>query len=120
MDAWFKNLISREERDCRIAEIEADTKFYQDVALGAETSVQSVTAEDLANALSPFYESEFLSNSEKRQLLQASVPEIHVRGYQMEGMTVLGSTFDRNKVNHTAAGYFLAERRLVHLPLKIV
>jgi hypothetical protein len=101
LDAYLENLINRDELDRRIAEIEVDTKFYQDLAVRAETPVQSLTADVLANVLSPFYAWEFLSNREKRRLLQASIPEIYVRNYQVEGLTLLGSGVNGNEINHT-------------------
>jgi DNA invertase Pin-like site-specific DNA recombinase len=102
LDSYFEGVISREERDQRLAVIERDQNFYRDLLL-REMPPAGLTAEDMARAFAPFFEWEFLGRSDKRRLLSIVVPEIHVADYKLAGISVLTGPIRRNEVSHTAA-----------------
>ena len=101
LDAYFDNLIQSDERDCRIQEIEKDVRFYQDLALKSGQSSTQLSSEKLADAFGPFHEWEFLSMEDRRRLLQSIVPEIHVRDYEVVGLSLLADSVSRNEMTRT-------------------
>ncbi len=88
----------------RLKQIDKDEAFYQDLLLRAEPVVPRLSVKDLAGAFSPFFEWEFLSREQKRRLLQATVPEIHVLNYQINGLSLLTDTVYRNEVSRKGTG----------------
>ncbi len=104
LEAYFDNLIDRSERERRLAEIEADNKFYEDLVSRAQPSRHELSPEALAEAFAPFYEWRFLSRLQKRRFLQAIVPEIHVRDYRAVGLSLLADTLCQNEETRTGRG----------------
>ncbi|MFB3924162.1 MAG: recombinase family protein [Terriglobia bacterium] len=103
-EAYFEGLIGREERDRRIREVENDTKLYQDILLRAQPASAQFTPGELAEVFSPFHEWEFLSQAQKRRLLEALVPEIHIRDYEVVGLVIVSDAACRNEMNRTGRG----------------
>jgi len=104
VNAYCECLISWKEKKERLSKIEAEAKFYRDLAGKPEPIVQQVSGKDLAEALSPFVEWDTLTTPKKRRLLQATVPEIHVRDYQVIGLSLLTPAIRRNDLTHTGRG----------------
>jgi DNA invertase Pin-like site-specific DNA recombinase len=94
LDAYFDNLIDREERDRRLTAVERDLRFYGSLSPTASSASPKLSAEDLAHVLGPFHEWEFLTRADKRHLLQAVVPEIHVRDYRVVGLSLISDLHD--------------------------
>lgn len=103
LDGYFDGVIARKERESRISAIDADIDAMQRLMMDDEPA-SALTHKSLAEALSPFYEWEFLTRDDKRQLLSAIVPSIHVSDYRVSGLTVLCG----NENTRTAAAYFVA------------
>jgi hypothetical protein len=103
LDSYFEGIVTREERDRRLVVIEHDQDFYRNLLL-REMPAVGLSEEDLARAFAPFFEWEFLDRSDKRRLLAAIVPEIHVANYKVAGISVLAGPLRRNEVTHTGMG----------------
>jgi DNA invertase Pin-like site-specific DNA recombinase len=103
LEAYFESLIDRTERDRQMKTIEMDLKFCEHRLSRPSSFSRKLSVEDLAEVLGPFYEWEFLTRADKRQLLQTVVPEIHVRDYQVVGVSLI-SDFRNDEVTRTGRG----------------
>jgi DNA invertase Pin-like site-specific DNA recombinase len=100
LGAYFDGVISAEERDRRIADVERDEKLYHGMLM-REAPTMPVSASALAQVFAPFHEWEFLSREQKRRLLGAITPEIHVENYRVIGISMLMDAPHRNEISHT-------------------
>jgi DNA invertase Pin-like site-specific DNA recombinase len=103
LEAYFENLIDRAERDRRLTTIERDLRFYGGLSSKAVSPSLKLSAEDLAHVLGPLYEWKFLTRADKRHILQAVVPEIHVRDHKVVGLSLISDLHD-NEMTHTGRG----------------
>ncbi|MGC1942212.1 MAG: hypothetical protein WA664_00480, partial [Candidatus Acidiferrales bacterium] len=101
LDAYFSTVISRAERDRRLDRITADQQFCDQQLRNVQTQAVGVSAEDLAHVLAPLKEWEYLSRNDKRRVLQAIVPEIHLQHYNVTKLAVLVQDPYRHELNHT-------------------
>ena len=105
LEAYFENLIDRAKRDELLAALERDRSLYRDLVARAASTPPKLTAGDLAAVLCIFHEWEFLNGADKRKLLQAAMPEIHVQNYRVAGLTLIPALSPRgNEVNRTGRG----------------
>jgi site-specific DNA recombinase len=101
MDAYFENLIDRSERDQRLAALESDSALYGNLATRAVSSPPKLTAKGLAHVFRVFREWEFLNSGDKRKLLRAAMPEIHVADYRVTGLSLIPGQARRDDVSRT-------------------
>jgi hypothetical protein len=103
MDAYFENLIDRNERNQRLHTLDIDGKIYRELLMRAQPQVQVPTAfaTELAEIFAVFHEWEFLGISDKRKLLRSTMPEIHVQNYQVVGLSLVPGPMSSDEVNHT-------------------
>ncbi len=94
MDAYFEGVIDKAERDSRLAVLDADAALYGNLAARAVSPVPILTAKQLAETFSVFHEWQFLGRTDKRQLLQAAMPEVHVENYRIVGLTLISGGSD--------------------------
>lgn len=118
LDSYFEGVICREERDRRLASIQRDQEFYQNLLLRA-VPAPTLSADTLASLFSPFVEWKLLGRGDKRRLLAGVVPEIHVANYKIAGLPLLTGLTRRNEVNHTGAAYFVAAEPKLYVPLEL-
>jgi len=104
LDAYFNALIDRAERDRRLEQIKADQQFCEQQLRNIRSETYEVSAQELTHILAPFQEWEYLSRVDKRRLLQAIVPEIHLRDYNVTKLALLVDDPHRNELNHTGTG----------------
>ncbi|HEV2416525.1 MAG TPA: hypothetical protein VGX94_01845 [Terriglobia bacterium] len=64
LDSYFEGIISREERDRRLAAIQRDQELYQRLLLRARPTAE-LSADALARVFSPFFEWEYLGRHDK-------------------------------------------------------
>jgi DNA invertase Pin-like site-specific DNA recombinase len=100
LETYFDNLIDRATRDKLLSEIETDVRFYENILLKAPPATQGVSANELAEVFGPLHEWVFLSRFDKRRILQAVGPEIHVENYKVKGISLLARSTCRNEVTH--------------------
>jgi hypothetical protein len=86
IDAYLDGVISREERDERLATIDRETKMAQELLAKEEPPVSLGDVSALTEALAPFAEWRYWSREEKRTLLAALVPDIRVADYEIESL----------------------------------
>jgi DNA invertase Pin-like site-specific DNA recombinase len=101
LDAYFETLIDRAERDRRLGTLAADAEVYGNLATRAATLVPALSARELADALSVFNEWELLGRADKRKLLRATMPEIHVRDYRIVGISLIPGMFSSDEISRT-------------------
>jgi DNA invertase Pin-like site-specific DNA recombinase len=101
LDAYFGGVIDRAERDQRLQQIKTDQQFCEQQLRTIQTEAYKVSAEELARIFAPFREWEYLSRADKRRLLQAIVPEIHLQDYNVTKLALLVNDPHRNEPNHT-------------------
>jgi DNA invertase Pin-like site-specific DNA recombinase len=104
LEAYFENLIGRAELDRRLEEVKADQYFCEQKLLGIQTEVHVISADELATVLAPFHEWEYLTRADKRRLLQAIIPEIHLQNYRVTKLALLVQEPHRDEINHTDKG----------------
>jgi DNA invertase Pin-like site-specific DNA recombinase len=104
LDAYFDTRINRTECDRRLADLDADKERYEDLLVESTHKATVFSPSDLAELFAPFLEWEFLQRGEKRKLLQAITPEIHVRDYRVAGISVAPDSLNRNEVSRTDTG----------------
>jgi DNA invertase Pin-like site-specific DNA recombinase len=104
LDAYFENLIDRQERDRRLQALETDVALYGTLMLRNASSDPTLTARELAGMFSVFHEWEFLGRAEKRQLLRAVMPEVHVQDYRVVGLSLIPELPRSYEINPTGTG----------------
>jgi hypothetical protein len=87
MDSYFEGVITREDRDKRLADVDRDLKLAQD-ALLRETPVQGLKPQELRGLFKPFVQWRLLKREDKRRILAAVVPEIHVADYKVSAVVM--------------------------------
>lgn len=99
LDAYLEAIIPRDERDRRLAQINAEAERVQQLLLQqAPVLGPEVTPQYLAEAFQPFSEWKFLSRADKRLMLATMVPDIHVRGYQVAGISIFRSAEESRRL----------------------
>jgi DNA invertase Pin-like site-specific DNA recombinase len=101
LDAYFENLIDRSERDRRLEALESDAKLYGGLVTRAASITRAFTAKELAGAFSVFHEFVFLGRTDKRKLLRATIPEIHVQDYRIVGVSLIAGMPGGYEINPT-------------------
>jgi DNA invertase Pin-like site-specific DNA recombinase len=101
LDAYFENLIDRAERDRRLDMLAVDAELYGSLATRAANTVPALTTSDLADAFSVFLEWESLGRADKRKLLRATMPEIHVQDYRVVGVSLIPGTVNSDEITRT-------------------
>ena len=100
LDAYLDNLIDRQELDVRRKELKLEedmnARRLSDIALASDV----VSPQELAKSFAPLHEWKFLSRSDKRKLLQAVLPEIHLENYRVSKMAWLAPGCDRHELTH--------------------
>lgn len=108
LDYYFEGGIKAGERDVKFAEIESERQIV--VSLLAKSQPNpNLSTDRLADLFSVFTEFDLLERQDKRALLGAIAPQIHVHNYVVEGL------FFSLEISPTAAGYVKAER--IYLPI---
>lgn len=95
LDTYFEGVITRTERDKKIAEIEREKQVFSDL-LTREEPTRQIDVETLAQQFKVFRQFDLLSRDQKRRLLNTITPRIVVANYQVEGMfcAIGGSPMD--------------------------
>src|SRR5260370_15356693 len=99
LDTYFEGVITGDERDKKIAEIEREKQVFSDL-LTREEPTRQIDVETLAQQFKVFRQFDLLSSNQKRKLLNAITPRIVVANYQVEGMScaIGGSPMDRDSL----------------------
>ena len=103
LETFFEGIITKEERDRRIGEIERETKVFQGLLLESTPQAPARSLDEIRSVLEPLAEWEFLERDDKRALLQAICPEITVFRYTVRtlminfGIETLGSYKGRHQ-----------------------
>jgi DNA invertase Pin-like site-specific DNA recombinase len=105
LDAYFEGILQRNERDARLASLDKEMKFTEGMLM-RETPKPALTVREMASAFSPLFDWQFLGRESKRRILQATIPEIHVRDYAVSGIAV---TPFSDKNIHTATASLVAD-----------
>ena len=88
LDAFFEGIIEKQERDRKLAGIEAESESYQRLLLESAQLERPSSIDELAEVLEPFAEWEFLEREDKRALLALICPEIKVFQYAVKSLVL--------------------------------
>lgn len=88
LEAFFEGVVTKEERDFKIAEIDRERNTFQSLLIEPVPQTGQRSADEIQMALEPLVEWEFLEREDKRSLLQAICPEISVFQYTVKSVTV--------------------------------
>jgi DNA invertase Pin-like site-specific DNA recombinase len=100
LDAYFEGLIDSSQRDAKLGEVDRAIATAEEL-LRRERPDTAVTADSLAEVFSPFFEYSLLDREDKRRLLSAIAPEIHVADYRIHGITLLPTLTRGDEVSPT-------------------
>ena len=82
LDAFFEGILSREERDVRLASLDQRMNFAKEMLTRERRETMPVfSAREIVAALSPLFDWPALDRESKRRILAAVTPEIHVSNY---------------------------------------
>jgi DNA invertase Pin-like site-specific DNA recombinase len=104
LEAYFEGLIDRAERDRRLQALATDSKLYGTLMDRAISRAPVVTTKELEEAFSVFHEWDYLGRSDKRKLLRATLPAIHVQDYRIVGASLLPGLLGSDDLNRTGTG----------------
>ena len=99
IESFLDEVLSREERDERLASIDRDIQIAQEM-LDQERPPAPLDPNQLAEALSPLAEWRCWSREQKRNLLATLVPDIRVADYKIESLGLNPAIFS-NENTHT-------------------
>jgi site-specific DNA recombinase len=102
IDSFIEGVLSREERDQRLAAIEIAVRSAQD-ALNRQTGPKPLDIEDLIEAFAPLAEWQYWSRDQKRMVLSTLIPDIRVADYKVESLGLSPNLFS-NENTHTGKG----------------
>jgi site-specific DNA recombinase len=88
LEAFFEGVITKDERDRRIEEIDRETKVFTELLLKPVPRARSQSLDELQVVLEPLTEWEFLGREDKRALLEAICPEISVFRYTVRALVI--------------------------------
>jgi DNA invertase Pin-like site-specific DNA recombinase len=103
LDSFFDGIISRDERDRKLQEVDRHLNTYRQY-LSEQVPLATFSAESLAEIFSVFSEWKFLKRDEKRKLLSCLVPEIRVADYNIYGIFLMSSALRGDEKSHNRAG----------------
>jgi DNA invertase Pin-like site-specific DNA recombinase len=92
LDVYLEGVINRDERDRRLADLKRDENLQTEMLLKAEVPTPTLSSKILAEMLAPLAEWEFLNREQRRCVLRAVMPEIHVFNYQVKGLSLIAPT----------------------------
>ncbi len=88
LDAYFDNVIPREECDRRLAAIDHDLKLAHELLARETTSAAPVEADQIAWLLEPLVDWKFLNREGKRRILTALGSEVSVANYGIQSISL--------------------------------
>lgn len=86
LEAFFEGVVTKEERDLKIAEIDRERNTFQSLLIEPVPHTGQRSTDEIQMALEPLVEWEFLEREDKRSLLQAICPEISVFRYTVKSV----------------------------------
>jgi hypothetical protein len=107
LDTFFEGVIEKQERDRKLAAVQAEVESYQRLLVELAQSGRSSPVDDLEKVLEPFMEWEFLEREDKRALLALICPEIRVFQYSVKSLVLRLGTLaarDGNEVSRSKMG----------------
>lgn len=88
LEAFFEGVVTKEERDRKIAEIDRERNTFQCLSVESVPQTGQRSIDEIQMALEPLAEWEFLEREDKRSLLQAICPEISIFRYTVKSLMI--------------------------------
>jgi hypothetical protein len=85
VDGFIEGILSREERDLRLATIDHELQVSQQILI-RETPPDCLSTKALVDALAPLAEWTYWTRDQKRSVLSALIPDIRVADYRVESL----------------------------------
>lgn len=86
IDAFLEGILTREERDNRLATVNTEIRTVENMLTKEKPSVSLDDLRALAATLAPLAEWRYWNREQKRTLLAALVPDVRVADYQIESL----------------------------------
>jgi DNA invertase Pin-like site-specific DNA recombinase len=124
LDTYFEGLLSRAERDQRVADVDSKLRMTEEMLL-REAPTPKASLRSLMIAFAPLFEWQFMNRESKRRILAVTVPEIHVSDYQVRGVSVTAPSFCGDLETRSHTGYEIATElqqqhpNRIYLPLNL-
>ena len=107
LDAFFEGLLSRADRDQRLADVDSKLRMTEEMLL-REAPVPKVNLRALMTAFAPLFDWRFMNRENKRRILAVTVPEIRVSNYLVRGISVTPPSFCGEDVTRARTGSLIA------------
>lgn len=120
LEAFLDGTIRKVDRDLRMAEAQRDLVMAKAQLEREQATAPPLDVEQLGLLLQPLFSWSFLNRSDKRQVLAAVVPEIHVANYAVKGVAIAApSSFSSDSESRSPVGFPIAapEEARIFLPL---
>lgn len=91
LETYFEGMISKEERDRRVGEIEGEIATYQKLLMDCtceQPRPGPLNADAIRAVIAPFSDWEFLERDDRRRLLKLLCPEIRVYRYDIKALVL--------------------------------
>ena len=109
IDAYLDGTITKAEREARAAQVQRDMEIAKAQLEREVPQVPQVDVEQLSLILQPLFSWQFLDRSDKRQVLSAVIPDIHVADYAVRGVAInAGALVCGDNENHRAVASAIA------------
>lgn len=96
LEAFFDGVVSKDERDLRIFDIDREIDTFQRLLLSSTQAEKPASIDELLAVIEPLAEWEFLEREDKRKLLALICPEISVFRYAVKSIKLnLSATSNR-------------------------
>lgn len=120
LDAFFEDLLSRDERDERLADVEKKSRATEE-ALLREVPFPKVSARSLMTAFAPLFEWQFMNRENKRRILAVTIPEIRVADYHVRGISVVSPNLCCDYETRSRTDYLIAtpNHERIFIPLNL-
>ena len=93
LDTYFDGMISREDRDRRVEDLDGEIGSYESLLWeqgpAHADEPRPLDAEKVWEIVEPFIEWEFLTRENRRALLELLCPEIRVYHYEIKGLRLI-------------------------------
>jgi hypothetical protein len=102
LETFYDGMLSREERDLKLAEVDTTTTEVQAAILRLNPAPE-ITPAQLAGILAPFLQWRYLTIADKRRLLAAMAPDIRVADYHVSevGLRLVSNEDSRSRAATT-------------------
>lgn len=98
IEAFIEGILSREERDNRLATVDTEIRIVEDTLAKEKPSLSLDDLSVLIDAFAPLADWRYWNREQKRNLLAALVPDIRVADYEIESLGLNPAIFSNENI----------------------